>query len=197
MIWTISNQNAKRVFFFSFISIYRRACVWPADVIDGNVSELLVHGRLVFFARQEIEGGLGVLIGDIYANFSRALKIEGQILSEKNILHKLKEHRGITEQVQYEGKRCMINNFKCNSIQNISSRGSINTLRGSIQTERKRGECYYQPQLLLLTVHFTLAENRKLLFQIFSFRNSICESSANVYMFSRWLDKRSEDVREH
>lgn len=83
----------------SFISIYRRAGVWPADVIDGNVSELLVHGRLVFFARQEIEGGLGVLIGDIYPNFSRALKIAGQILPEKNILHKLKKHRGITEQV--------------------------------------------------------------------------------------------------
>lgn len=76
----MDNYQSKWVFFF--ISIYRRACVWPADVIDGNVSELLIHGRLVFSTRQEIEGGLRVLIGDIYPNFSRALKIVGETYRE-------------------------------------------------------------------------------------------------------------------
>lgn len=48
--------------------------VWPAYVVNGNVSELLVHGRLVFPAGKEVEGRLRVLIGDVYSDFSRALK---------------------------------------------------------------------------------------------------------------------------
>lgn len=56
-----------------------------------------------------------------------------------------------------QGKRCMINNLNCFSIGRISSRGSIITLWGSIQTEwvQKRW-------MSLTTVHFTLVESRKL-----------------------------------
>lgn len=56
-----------------------------------------------------------------------------------------------------QGKGCMINNLNCFSIGRISSRGSIITLWGSIQTEwvQKRW-------MSLTTVHFTLVESRKL-----------------------------------
>lgn len=52
-------------------------CVWPADVVNGNVSELLVHGWLVFPVWQDVEGGLRMFIGHIYPNFSCALKKSG------------------------------------------------------------------------------------------------------------------------
>lgn len=56
-------------------------CVWPADVVNRNVSELLVHGRLVFPVWQEVEGGLRVLIGHIYPNFSCALIKKNRVIT--------------------------------------------------------------------------------------------------------------------
>lgn len=83
-IWEIRNNKdnqkskckEKSSFLFSDVTDVTSVCLWPAYVVDGNVSELLVHGWLIFSAWQEIEGRLRVLIGDIYPNFSCALKIE-------------------------------------------------------------------------------------------------------------------------
>lgn len=146
------------------ISMYSRTGVRPADVVDGNVSELLVHGRLVFPARQEIEGRLGVLVGHIYPNFPRALKIERQKKnikkSSQDILYKPQKHRGLSEQLYDKGKHSTINNLPacCVCTCHIPNRGSISAV-------------WHQCYIITYHCHFTLAESRKLCFFPFTILN--------------------------
>lgn len=58
----------------SVISIIRL----PADVVYGDVPELLVHGRLAFLTGMGTEGGLGMLIGHVDLNLT------GPFLQKKN-----------------------------------------------------------------------------------------------------------------
>lgn len=46
----------------------------PANVVDRNVSQLLIHGRLVLPAGQGGEGGLRMFVGHIDPYFSGTLK---------------------------------------------------------------------------------------------------------------------------
>lgn len=50
----------------------------PADVVYGDVPELLIHGRLAFLTGMGTEGGLGMLIGHVNLNLT------GPFLQKKN-----------------------------------------------------------------------------------------------------------------
>lgn len=46
----------------------------PADVVDGDVPQLLVHGRLTLLAGVGADGGLRVLVGHMDFYLTAALK---------------------------------------------------------------------------------------------------------------------------
>lgn len=57
--------------------LYKRLSLWvnsPADVIYGDVPQLLIHGGLAPLARMCTYGGLGVLVGNVDLYLTTTLK---------------------------------------------------------------------------------------------------------------------------
>lgn len=62
--------------------LHKRLSLWmnsPADVIYGDVPQLLIHGGLAPLTRMCTYGGLGVLVGNVDLYLTTTLKKKNQI----------------------------------------------------------------------------------------------------------------------